>query len=148
MSAGSVRSILERKGHQIWSIPPTASVFEAIALMDDRQVGALMVVSDGELVGVISERDYARKVILRGRSSSNTPVGEIMTSTVITVTPENDVGECLRMMTVHRIRHLPVLEGRRVVGVVSIGDLVNSLMSAQADIVRQLSDYIAGKYPA
>ena len=148
MSVGSVRSILKRKGCQVWSVVPIATVLEAIALMDDKQIGALMVVSGEELVGVISERDYARKVILKGRSSSETLVREIMTSPVFTATPENSIDECLRIMTVHRIRHLPVVEERRIVGVVSIGDLVNAIISAQADTVRHLSNYIEGKYPA
>jgi CBS domain-containing protein len=147
MSTELVDSILERKGRQVWWVSPSATVFEAIALMDDKHVGALMVASDGELIGVISERDYARKVILRGRSSSDTLVREIMTSPVITVTPKHGIDECLRMMTRHHIRHLPVLEERRLVGVVSIGDLVNAIISAQADTVHQLSNYITGKYP-
>lgn len=142
-----VRSILEKKGSAVWFVHPTAIVYEAIAMMDEKQVGALMVLSDDKLVGVISERDYARKVFLKGRSSKDTLVREIMTSPVITVTPGHKVDECLRLMSQHRIRHLPVLDGDSLVGVVSIGDLVNAVISAQAETIHQMSDYIAGTYP-
>lgn len=145
--AVSVASILERKGRHVWCVSARATVYEAIALMDAKHVGALMVVTDGDLVGVVSERDYARKVFLRGRSSTDTLVEEIMTSPVIFVAPHHSVDECLRVMTHNHIRHLPVKEGRQVAGVVSIGDLVNTIISAQAETVHQLSSYIAGKYP-
>ena len=143
----TVRSILAIKGSEVWSISPEATVFQAIALMDEKRVGALMVVEEGALVGVISERDYARKVILRGRSSHETPVREIMSSPAITVSLEHTLEDCLRLMTDHRIRHLPVVDGWRLGGVISIGDLTKAIISAQAGTVQQLSSYISGTYP-
>ena len=140
----TVRSILKTKGNHVWSVDPDATVFEAIALMADRRIGALIVLSAGKLAGVISERDYARKVILKGHSSKETLVREIMTSSVVTVNPENTVAECMRIMTDHRVRHLPVLEGDAIVGVVSIGDLVNWIISAKTTTIHQLQTYIAG----
>jgi CBS domain-containing protein len=143
-----VREILAQKGREVWAISPEASVFDAIATMSDRYVGALIVLADGNLVGVISERDYARKVILQGKSSRETKVREIMTTPVIYVTPNKTVDECMRLMTHHRIRHLPVLEDGRVVGVISIGDLVRWTISAQKATIHHLENYIVGKYPA
>lgn len=144
----TVRSILKTKGNHVWSVDPDATVFEAIALMADRRIGALIVLSAGKLAGVISERDYARKVILKGHSSKETLVREIMTSSVVTVNPENTVAECMRIMTDHRVRHLPVLEGEIPAGVISIGDVVRAIISSQADTIRHLSGYITGEYPA
>ena len=142
-----VSLILGRKGREVFSISPEASVYEAIEMMSDRHVGALMVLAAGSLVGVISERDYARKVILQGKSSKQTEVREIMTSPVVTAAAASNVDECMRIMTTHRIRHLPVVDGDRVVGVLSIGDLVNWIISAQEETIGQLQDYIVGKYP-
>lgn len=144
----SASDILARKGSHVWSIGPDASVFEAIRLMDEVGAGALLVLHGGRLIGVISERDYARKVILKGRSSLDTPVSEIMASPAISVTPEKSVGECLRLMTDQRIRHLPVINNGTIAGVLSIGDLVNAVLSAQAAEMRHLKSYVAGHYPA
>jgi CBS domain-containing protein len=142
-----IRSLLKVKGDSVWSVNPWESVYEAIAAMSERQVGALPVMEGGRLVGIISERDYARRVILKGRSSKETQVAEIMTTPVVSVIPEATVEGCMRIMTVNRVRHLPVVEDGRVVGIVSIGDLVNWIISAQADAIDHLSSYIAGKYP-
>ena len=144
----SAAEILARKGAHVWSISPEASVFEAVHLRDEVGAGALIVLNGGRLVGVISERDYARKVILKGRSSRDTRVSEIMSTPAVSVTPEDRVTDCLRMMTERRIRHLPVLENGTLAGVLSIGDLVNAVLSAQAAEMRHLKSYVAGHYPA
>jgi CBS domain-containing protein len=146
-SIDPINSVLELKGRQVWSVAPTTVVFEAIRAMSAKGVGALLVMSEGKLYGIVSERDYARKVILRDRSSRMTQVREIMSTPVLTVTPKDTVGECMRLMTEYRIRHLPVLERDRVVGIVSIGDLVNWIVTAQEEMIGQLEGYIAGKYP-
>jgi CBS domain-containing protein len=143
----TIGSILARKGRNIWSVAPDASVYEAIELMAAQGVGAVLVIAAGRLEGIISERDYARKVILLGRSSKDTLVREIMASNLITVTPEYTVDECMRLMTHHRIRHLPVLERGELAGVVSIGDLVNAIIADQAHLIDQLHTYIGGNYP-
>jgi CBS domain-containing protein len=139
-----VKEILELKGHQVWSIGPNASVFEAMKVMADKGVGALLVLDGGKLVGIISERDYARKVILQGRSSRTTPVRDIMTSRVAYAQPEQDIEECMAVMTEIRIRHLPVLDQDRLVGVISIGDLVKAIIAEQKFIIEQLERYISG----
>lgn len=144
----TIASIVKDKGGRIWSVDPDTTVYDAIAMMADKRIGALLVISSGELVGIVSERDYARKVILQGRSSKDTAVREIMTASVITVTPEHTVKECMRIVTHHRIRHLPVLDGNKLVGVISIGDLVNTIIATQAETIDQLHGYISGRYPA
>jgi len=146
--AEKIVSILNNKDNHIWSVGPDETVYHAIELMAEKRIGALLVVTEGRLIGIISERDYARKIILRGRSSRDTPVREIMTSSLITVTPDHTVDECMRIVTEHRIRHLPVLENDRLVGLISIGDLVNAIIEAQAHTINQLHTYIAGNYPA
>ncbi len=143
---GTIREILQHKGTAVWSIAPEATVFEAIQLMAEKNVGALLVTRSDKLVGIISERDYTRKVALRGKSSKDTAVREILSGRVLTVTPGHTVEECMRLMTEHRVRHLPVLEGERIAGVVSIGDLVNWIISAQSSTIHQLETYITG-YP-
>ena len=146
MLPDTVSSVLRRKGRQVLSITPDASVYEAIALMAENSVGALLVVSDGILVGILSERDYARKVVLQARSSKDTHVVDIMTTPVVTVSPANTVEECMRLMTDRRIRHLPVVEGSSIVGIVSIGDLVRSVITVQGEIIQHLQEYINGPY--
>jgi CBS domain-containing protein len=145
---GTVRSMLTQKSDALWSISPDANVFDAIATMAEKRIGALVVLSAGRLVGIITERDYARKVILKGKQSRETRVDEIMTAPVLYVTPEHSIGECMHLMTSQRIRHLPVLEGDHVVGLVSIGDLVNWIVNAQTETIQHLHNYITGKYPA
>ena len=140
----SIREILAHKGSTVWSIAPEATVLEAIQLMAEKNVGALLVTHEGRLLGVLSERDYTRKIILKGRSSKDTPVRAILSGHVVSVTPNHTVDECLRLMTEHRVRHLPVMEGAKILGVVSIGDLVNSIISAQSSTIQQLEAYITG----
>jgi len=144
----TIDSVLKIKGTQIWSIEPTATVFEAIEHMSNLSIGALLVMSGESLVGIVSERDYARKVILRDRSSKTTEVREIMTSPAITVTRNNTVEHCMRIMTENRIRHLPVVERDRVLGMISIGDLVNWIITSHEETIGQLQNYIEGRYPA
>ena len=141
----SVAHLLHAKGHAVWSIPPDASVYEAIKLMADKGVGALLVMKGQRLVGIVSERDYARKVILQGKSSRDTPVREIMTDKVFYVRPEQTVEDCMALMTARRIRHLPVLDDDQVIGVVSIGDLVRAVISEQEVRIQQLEQYIMGR---
>jgi len=145
--ADTIRIVLKDKGQEVWHVSPDACVYDAIQIMADRYAGALLVISEGKLVGVVSERDYARKVILQGKSSKQTQVKEIMTSPAIFVTPEQTVQDCMRIMTDKRIRHLPVVEDDNVLGVVSIGDLVKWLVSAQEQTISQLHNYITSKYP-
>jgi CBS domain-containing protein len=140
----TVNQLLRVKGSQIFSVAPTDSVLRAIEIMATRHVGALLVMNQGTLLGIISERDYARKVILKNRSSHDTPVGDIMSSPPVTVSPENTVHHCMELMTEGRFRHLPVVESGRVVGMLSIGDLVKAVIEDQRDQIEQLERYIAG----
>ena len=142
-----VRSVLRQKGRAVWSIGPDASVYDALALMAEKEIGALVVLSGGRLAGLISERDYARKVILQGRQSHDTKVRDIMSTPVLYVAPEESIDKCLRLMTNRRVRHLPVVQGEEVVGVLSIGDLVNWIVTSQEQEIRHLQSYIAGTYP-
>lgn len=144
----AVRLVLKQKGHTVWHVSPEACVYDAIELMAEKHVGALMVVAEGQLVGVISERDYARKVILQGKSSKDTPVKEIMSGPAISVTPDHTVEDSMRIMTDNHIRHLPVVDGGQVLGVLSIGDLVKWMISAQQQTISQLHNYITSQYPA
>lgn len=139
----TVGEVLKQKARQVWSTHSAASVYEAIALMAEKQVGALPVMEQGKLAGIISERDYARKVILQERSSKTTAVGEIMSSPVVSVSLEHTVGDCMRMVTDHRIRHLPVQDHNTVVGMISIGDLVKWVISEQEATIRHLEAYIS-----
>ena len=140
----TVSQLLKEKGNQIFSVAPQESVLRAIEIMATRYVGALLVMSEGSLLGIISERDYARKVILKNRSSHDTPVSDIMTSPAISVTPEDTVHHCMQLMTEGRFRHLPVMKAGRVVGMLSIGDLVKAVIQEQTEHIEQLERYIAG----
>jgi CBS domain-containing protein len=143
-----VTSVLRLKPPGVWSISPDSTVYEAIELMAEKRVGALVVLRDGYLEGIVSERDYARKVILKNRHSQETRVHEIMTAPVLSILPDQPIHECMRTMSTHRVRHLPVVEGERVVGIVSIGDLVNWIIRSQGHTIHQLHNYITGAYPA
>ena len=144
----TIGSLLDRKGREVWSVAPDSTVYDAIALMAAKSIGAVLVMADDAVAGIVTERDYARKVILQGRSSKNTLAREIMTTDLITVTPENTIDECMRLVTHHRIRHLPVLAGGTLAGMVSIGDLVKAIIADQAHTINQLHTYIGGGYPA
>jgi CBS domain-containing protein len=145
--SGTINEILEHKGTSVWTVSPDATVFEAIQMMSDKNIGALLVTEHGRLVGIISERDYTRKVALKGKSSKELKVREIIPDRVISVTRNHSIEDCMRMMTENRVRHLPVLEGQQLIGIISIGDLVNWIITAQSTTIRQLETYISG-YPA
>ena len=146
--SGTISAILKDKGSDVLTIAPDATVFDAIRLMAERNIGALIVTEGEVLVGVITERDYTRKVALKGKASRDTAVREILTTEPVTVTPSHTIEECMRLMTLHRIRHLPVVEEEKIAGIVSIGDLVNWIISAQDMTIGQLEGYIHGQYPA
>lgn len=146
--SGAIAQVLTRKGNDAWVVKPEETVYEAIETMATKGVGALLVLSEGRLVGIVSERDYARKVILRGKSSRTTEVREIMASPAIFVAPTESVTECMAIMTRNRIRHLPVIEKDRILGVVSIGDIVKWIVSEQEQIIEQLHNYISAGYPS
>lgn len=143
----TIESVLAVKGRQVWSVAPSATVYEAIEKMSEKSIGALLVLDEDRLAGIISERDYARKVILRDRSSKHTEVREIMSSDVLTVTLQHTVEECMHLMTDNRTRHLPVVSRDKVVGMISIGDLVSWIITAHEETIGQLTKYISGNYP-
>ena len=140
----TVKQVLDAKGYEFHSIPPMASVYDALQKMAQQEIGALVVLSDGELAGIVSERDYARKMILKGRHSKDTPVGDIMTRNVICVTSESGVDACMSLMTEKRVRHLVVRDAERISGVVSIGDVVKAIIDDQQFTIEQLEHYISG----
>ena len=141
----TVVQLLRGKGHEVLSVSPETSVFEALEVMAEKNVGALLVVEGGRLAGIFSERDYARKVILKGKASREVPVREIMTSHVLYVRPDQTIEDCMALMTDKRVRHLPVLDGERLVGVISIGDVVKAIITEQKFIIEQLQNYITGR---
>lgn len=140
-----IKRILEAKGHDIWSVEPSATVYEAIHLLAEKKIGALLVMKKDQLVGIFSERDYARQIILKDRSSEATRVEEIMTNKVVHVQPNDEIGDCMALMTEHRIRHLPVIDKKKVVGMISIGDLVRAVIAEQQSTINDLEKYISGQ---
>jgi len=145
---GTARQILASKGSEVFTTTPETLVFDALTLMGEKNIGALVVMDGSAVAGVFSERDYSRKIILQGRTSRNTRVGEILTHPVICIAPDDGIEECMTRMTRNRIRHLPVMEGGQLVGLVSIGDVVNWIMHAQRHAIQQLTGYLSGQYPA
>jgi len=144
----TVRAVLDHKGIGVCAVMPETPVYEALEIMADKDIGAVLVMDDADLCGIFSERDYARKVILQGKASRETPVSEIMTSPPVVTTLEQSVDDCLRLMTDYRIRHLPVVSQEAVIGVLSIGDLVNWIIRRQEEEIHHLHHYISGSYPA
>lgn len=143
----TIGSVMKNKGGTVWSVAPDQSVYQAVEQMAEKGIGALLVMSEEKLVGILSERDYARKVVLKGRSSKETTVAEIMTAPVLYVNPGVAVDECMALMTQHRIRHLPVVESERVVAVVSIGDIVKWIVSRHEQTIQEMESYISQSYP-
>lgn len=144
---GTVHDILRSKQPKLWTTTPQATVYEAIRLMGEQGIGALVVMEEGKVVGVLSERDYSRKVVLRGRTSRDTLVDEIITRPAMIVDPGSAVEHCMELMTKNRIRHLPVVEDGKLIGLVSMGDIVNWMLHTQRHLIQQLHGYIAGDYP-
>jgi CBS domain-containing protein len=140
----TINEVLDDKGSQVWSVTPTTLVYDAIQMMADKNIGALPVLDGERVLGIVSERDYTRKVVLQGKSSKSTEVREIITGQIVAVTRDQTVQDGLRLMTKHRIRHLPVMEGHKLLGIVSIGDLVNAVINAQQATIDQLQTYING----
>jgi CBS domain-containing protein len=140
-----VSQLLQSKGHEVWSITPDTTVYEALEQMAEKNIGAVLVIESEQVVGIFSERDYARKVVLHGKSSQETPVSDVMTSRVIAVPPNQSVEKCMALMTEKRIRHLPVLDNDRLVGIISIGDVVKAIISDQEVMINHLEDYITGQ---
>ena len=140
----TVKDILDAKGHEVWSVPPSTTVLQALELMAERDIGAVLVLDAEKLVGLLSERDYARKVVLLGRSSRDSQVADVMTSSIVCVSPERSVEECMALMTDKRLRHLPVIDHKKVIGLVSIGDLVKATIADHEFTIAQLQSYITG----
>ena len=142
----TIAQLLNAKGDQIWSVEPKATIFEALEIMSEKEIGALLVMEDGKLMGIFSERDYARKVILKGKSSKETAVGELMTKKVFYIDSQKTINDCMAMMTAKRIRHVPVIEDNQVMGIVTIGDVVNQIISEQEVTINHLENYITGSH--
>ena len=142
----TIAQLLNTKGNQIWSVEPKATIFKALEIMSEKEIGALLVMEDGKLTGIFSERDYARKVILKGKSSKETLVGELMTKKVFYIDSQKTINDCMAMMTAKRIRHVPVIEDNQVVGIVTIGDVVNQIISEQEVTINHLENYITGSH--
>ena len=142
----TIAQLLKTKGDQIWSVEPKATIFEALEIMSEKEIGALLVMKDGKLTGIFSERDYARKVILKGKSSKETQVGELMTKKVFYIDSQKTINDCMAMMTAKRIRHVPVIEDNQVMGIVTIGDVVNQIISEQEVTINHLENYITGRH--
>jgi CBS domain-containing protein len=140
----TVRSVLETKGHEVWSISPTAYVIEALKVMSEKNVGALLVMEESKLVGIFSERDYARKIVLKGETSHTTRLRDVMTTNIVFIRPEQSIEECMALMTSKHIRHLPVLDNGALIGLISIGDIVKAIISEQEYTIKQLENYITG----
>jgi len=145
MTMQYVHDVLDHKGSDVWTVDPTTSVYEALEVMADKNIGALVVVEEGRLIGIFSERDYARRLALEGKRSRETPVKEIMTEVVATVSTSHSMKDCMEFMTNSRVRHLPVVENGELIGLVSIGDVVKSIMSYQEHMIQQLEAYITGR---
>ena len=142
----TIAQLLNTKGNQVWSVEPKATIFKALEIMSEKEIGALLVMENGKLTGIFSERDYARKVILKGKSSKETLVGELMTKKVFYIDSQKTINDCMAMMTAKRIRHVPVIEDNQVVGIVTIGDVVNQIISEQEVTINHLENYITGSH--
>ena len=142
----TIAQLLNTKGDQIWSVKPDTTIFEALEIMSEKEIGALLVMEDGKLTGIFSERDYARKVILKGKSSKETQVGELMTKKVFYIDSQKTINDCMAMMTAKRIRHVPVIEDNQVMGIITIGDVVNQIISEQEVTINHLENYITGSH--
>ena len=142
----SVGELLQNKGNKVWAVGPNSTALEALKLMAEMNIGVVLVMEQEKALGIFSERDYARKVVLKGKSSSTTPISEIMTQDIVYVSPDQRVKDCMALMTAKRIRHLPVREGGKIVGVISIGDLVKQIISEQESTIQELEKYITGSY--
>ena len=140
----TVRNILQTKGPDVWSVEPETPVMTALKTMDEKNIGALVVARGGSVLGILSERDYARKLVLRGKSTTEATVQDLMTPTVITVTPDQSMDHCMELMTSKRIRHLPVVENEKLIGLISIGDVVKAVITEKEDLIKHLENYITG----